>query len=60
MKLKTNTGAIGIAMISNCASNLRLNVLKKLSKYIDIDVFGKCTGKHLCREEQCQKEAISK
>ncbi len=41
-----------IAVISNCVSP-RLKMVESLMKYIDIDVFGECGHKSLCREDEC-------
>ena len=43
---KTKTAA---AMISNCAGH-RLEIVRKLSQYIDVDIFGGCGGRHVCKD----------
>ena len=37
-----------MAVISNC-NPLRLNMVKKLKQYIDVDIYGGCSKKPLCR-----------
>ena len=51
--------------VSNCYSSHynRLEVMKQLSKYIDVDIYGKCTNNKPCPERVsigCEAEAHSK
>ena len=37
-----------VAIISNCREESRLKYVKALSKFIDVDIYGKCGDKKLC------------
>ena len=47
------------AYVSHCSSDGydRLGTMKELSKYIDVDIFGGCTGKRPCLNQNSECEA---
>ncbi|XP_076817782.1 alpha-(1,3)-fucosyltransferase 7-like [Clavelina lepadiformis] len=54
------TKALGAWAVSNCYPSIRRQYITELSKYIPIDIYGRCSGKPLCREPECFAKILSK
>ncbi|CAK8674487.1 unnamed protein product [Clavelina lepadiformis] len=57
---KKNKDVLGAWVVSNCATTSRKEFIASLSRHIKIDVFGKCVGKTLCKDKECQRRTLSR
>ncbi|CAK8674490.1 unnamed protein product [Clavelina lepadiformis] len=52
--------ALAAWVVSNCAASVRKDFVDKLTRYISIDIYGKCSGNYLCRDSVCRNQVLSK
>jgi len=58
LQTKTET-SLAAWIVSNCDISSRSKFVEELKKYIPVDIYGKCSGRPLCKPP-CQHRVISR